>query len=401
MKPAIKVVIAVLITGAVGYWLCARSPQIKRNVALRDSIAYWAAGNLLIHHQNPYDHQTVLEIERAAGYQDQRPLVLRTPPWSLFMVAAVGLLSAFWAWVFWILLSLVSLFAGMRLCAKMYGGKTPPNLMAIVGYTLAPVPACLVSGQMGLILMSGVVLFLWLEPRSPFWAGAALILPFAKPHLLTAFWLVLVIWVLHRKNRQVALGFIAALVLTIGVAVAFDPLVFRQYREMLHAAAIGNEFIPAFSGVLRLLFFRRLFWVQFMPMAVGVIWCVFFYARNASCWDWRKHGPALAVVSVLVTPYEWLSDETVLLPAMLQALALVYAARDRLQIRSKIAIVAFALLNLLLLLILKSKVPFSTGIYFWSSLVWFLWYFQARKWYSQRSTPQERQETQLATQPPS
>src|SRR5215469_8626553 len=239
MKPVIKVVVAVLITGAVGYWLLARSPQIKRNVALRDSIAYWAAGNLLIHRQNPYAHLTVLEIERAAGYQDQRPLVLRTPPWSLFLVVEVGLLNAFWAWVFWILLSIVSLFAGMRLCAKMYGGRTPPNLMTIVGYTFAPIPACLVSGQMGLVLMLGVVLFLWLEPRSPFGAGAALILPFAKPHLLMAFWLVLVIWVIHRRNRQVALGFISTLALTIGVAVAFDLQIFRQYLEMLHAAAIG------------------------------------------------------------------------------------------------------------------------------------------------------------------
>lgn len=398
MKPAIKVGVAVLITGALGYWLSARSPQIKRNVALRDSIAYWAAGNLLIHHQNPYDHPTVFKTERAVGYQDQRPLVLRTPPWSLFMVVPVGLLNAFWAWVFWILLSLVSLFVGMRLCAKMYCARTPPNLIAVIGYTFPPVLACLVSGQMGLVLMLGVVLFLWLEPRSPFGAGAALIVPFAKPHLLMPFWVVLIIWALHRKNRQLALGFMAALALAIGVAVAFDPQVFRQYREMLHAAAIGNEFIPAFSGVLRLLFFRRLFWVQFMPMVAGIIWCVFFYARNASCWDWRKHGPALAVVSVLATPYEWLSDEAVLLPAMLQALALVYASRGRLQIRSKIAIVVFALLNLLLLLILKSKVPFSTGIYFWSSLVWFLWYFRARKWYSRQSTAQERQ---LVTQPPS
>jgi hypothetical protein len=89
---------------------------------------------------------------------------------------------------------------------------------------------------------------------------------------------------------------------------------------------------------------------------------------------------------VLTTPYEWLSDETVLLPAMLQAAAFAYAARASMKLRTRIALVVFALLDILLLLILKSKVPFSTGIYFWSSLVWFFWYFSARKWYSRASS---------------
>ena len=90
---------------------------------------------------------------------------------------------------------------------------------------------------------------------------------------------------------------------------------------MLRTASIGNEFIPALSGVLRLLFFRHMFWVQFIPLLAGLIWAVRFFARNALSWDWRQHGPALLVVSVLTTPYEWLSDETVLLPAILQAAA--------------------------------------------------------------------------------
>jgi hypothetical protein len=128
-----------------------------------------------------------------------------------------------------------------------------------------------------------------------------------------------------------------------------------------------------------------MFWMQFVPLLAGLIWAVRFFVRNALSWDWQQHGPALLVVSVLTTPYEWLSDETVLLPAILQAAALAYAARASMKIRTRIALVVFALLNILLLLILKSKVPFSTGIYFWSSLVWFFWYFCARKWYSRAS----------------
>jgi len=123
------------------------------------------------------------------------------------------------------------------------------------------------------------------------------------------------------------------------------------------------------------LFFRQWFWVQFVPMAIGGIWAVIYILRNLSGWRWQVHGPALLIVSVLTTPYGWLSDEAVLLPAVLQAAALVYAIREHLSMRSKVAIAVFGSLNLLLLLILRFKIPFSTGIYFWSSLVWSSWYF--------------------------
>jgi uncharacterized membrane protein (DUF106 family) len=66
---------------------------------------------------------------------------------------------------------------------------------------------------------------------------------------------------------------------------------------------------------------------------------------------------------------------------MLQAVVFVYAARDVLGAGTRLALFAFGLLDMLLLLILRSQVPFSTGIYFWSSLVWFGWYFYARRVY--------------------
>lgn len=386
MNRAFKVAVGLALTALVGYFLILRSPQIRQNVSLRDSIAYWSAGRLMIHHQNPYDRASVFRLETEQGYKDQRPLVLRTPPWSLFMVVPLGWLSPFWAWVAWIAISIGCLFAGIRLCARLYGSGTPPNLFTIVGYTFAPVPACLVSGQMGLVLMLGVLLFLSYEKEHPFLAGAALILPFAKPHLLALFWVILLIWVLVRKEKAFALGFLSALIVATAFAVAFDVHVFQHYRNMLNEAAIGNEFIPALSGVLRLLFFRRMFWVQFVPLAAGLLWAVRFFLKNRASWDWTEHGPSLLIVSVLVTPYEWLSDETVLLPAILQAAAFAYSARENLTVLSKIGLVAFALLDVLLLLILKSKVPFSTGIYFWSSLVWFFWYFRARSWALQSTT---------------
>jgi Glycosyltransferase family 87 len=379
-RRTLKVVVAACVTGALVYLLFAHAGLIRRNLAVRDSIAYWAAARPLIHHQDPYNHTAVLELERQQGYQQDRPLVLRTPPWSLFMVLPMAFLTPLWAWALWLAVLLFCLAIGLRLCRRLYGSEDlPQNAFTVVAYTFAPVLGCLVSGQMGLVLMLGVILFLWWEAERPFLAGAALILPFAKPHLLSLFWLALVLWIVLRRKTRVAFGFATAFAVATLLALVLDPQVFTHYREMLQQAAIGKEFIPALSGVVRLLFFRRFFWVQFIPMAIGTAWSLWYLQRNWSVWDWRQHGPALLVVAVLTTPYEWLSDETVLLPAILQALAFVYAVRNSLKASNKIVLIIFAMLNALLLLILRFKIPFSTGIYFWSSLVWFSWYFYARR----------------------
>lgn len=380
MERVLKIVVGATLTALLGYALMAHAAAIRMNLSERDSIAYWAAGRLLIHHENPYDPARVLELERQQGYGKDKPLVLRTPPWSLSLILPLGFLNPFGAWVLWTSISLGSLLIAMRLCWKIYGADSiSRNFFTLVGYTFAPVPACLVAGQMGLVLLLGVVLFLWWETDRPFLAGAALIFPFAKPHLLSLFWFALFFWIVVRKKREIAIGFAAALTAASSLALLFDPHIFQHYREMLNQASIGYEFIPALSGVLRLLFFRHAFWVQFIPMTLGLLWCAWFMVRNQHDWNWRQHGPALLVVSVLTTPYAWLTDEVVLLPAILQAAAFVYQARAHMKLSTRLALLTFALLDGLLLLILKSKIPFATGIYFWSSLVWFSWYQYARQ----------------------
>jgi len=354
--------------------------RIESKVPQRDSIAYWSAATLLIDHSDAYNNTAVLDLERQHHYENARPLVVRTPPWSLFMVLPLAFLSPFWAWVAWLGVLVFCLMVGLRVCRRMYErDDIPANALTIVAYLFAPVAACVVAGQMGLVLMLGVVLFLYLEKRHPFFAGAALILPLAKPHLLSLFWIAFVIWVAVHRKFKVAAGLLAAFAIANLIALAFDAHIFAHYHAMLVQQNISNEFIPALSGMLRLLFFRQYFWAQFLPMAIAGTWTVLYMRANWSTWNWREHGPALLVISVLVTPYGWITDEAILLPAILQAVVFVYRSRNVLRLGSKMALFSFALLDMLLLLILRAQVPFATGIYFWSSLVWFGWYFYARR----------------------
>ncbi|HET8965878.1 MAG TPA: glycosyltransferase 87 family protein [Candidatus Acidoferrum sp.] len=366
---------AVLITVVAVYLVIAHLDSIRRNVAQRDYISYWAAGQFLIHGGDPYDAQKVLELEWQQGYAADRPVVVRNPPWSLFLFLPLGLVSAFWGWVLWTAALVAALVASVRLTWKTFG-KTQESrsLCVVIGYTFAPVLGCLLAAQIGLLLLLGIVLFLVWEEKRPFLAGAALLLPFAKPHLLVLFWLAFVIWVLLRKRFAVARGFAVSVVAATGMALIFDRASFQHYFHFLHTATIEGEFIPTLSGVLRLLLFRPYFRMQFVPMALGLIWCVWYCVKHRTNWNWRSHGLTVMVVSILTTPYGWLTDEVVLMPAMVFAALAILGGQKRLRISTRIALAIFALLNWALLMLLALHIPLQLGIYFWSSLLWFAWY---------------------------
>lgn len=372
----LKIIANLALVGLLIWFLVSHQRTISAKVGSRDSVEYWSAGKLLVHHGNPYSVPDVLALERSAGYRSDRPLMFRCPPWALWMTLPVAFLSAYWAWVTWLAILLVCLVSSMRIAWRMYGnGGEPPSVFLIAGYLFAPVPACLVAGQLGLILLIGIMLFFLLEEDRPFLAGAALLIPLAKPHMFSFLWPILALWVVMRRKCSLMTGFVTAFVVGTLIAFAFDPSIILHYREMLHQQAIQHEFIPGLSGMLRMIFFRRFFWVQFIPLGIGLVWSVRYYWGNRESWSWRQRGPAILVAAVLTTPYSWITDEAVLLPAIL--LGVLWLHRAKLAPRYQLVVIVFVLLNLLLLLILKAQVPFNTGIYFWSSLVWFAWYWYA------------------------
>ena len=375
-----KVIVGILLCAALLLLVVMHQQQIRSSVADRDSIAYWAAGNLLLSGRNPCDADEVLRLQRAHGYQGQKALVLRTPPWSLWMILPLGLFDSFGAWLLWLAALLAAFLISMRISWRMYGdGARPPTAFLLAGYLFAPIAACLVAGQLGIMLLLGVMLFLLFEESHPFLAGTALLLLFAKPHLVSLFWPIVIVWVVRRKKWWLAAGFLAAFALTTGTAWLLNPGIVAEYGEMVRTAGIEYEFIPALSGVVRLIFFRAHFWVQFLPMGVGFAWSAWYYTKHRHAWKWREQGPALLVVSALVAPYAWMTDEAILLPAILQSVMWIYSKRESLRLRSRLAVTIFCGFNALLLLLLRAKIPFATGIYFWSSLLWAGWYWYAHR----------------------
>ena len=153
-----------------------------KNAAQRDYIEYWAAGKQLIRGADPYDPVAILHIERAVGLEGYQPKVNFSPPVTLFVALPLGLVSAKIGLVLWLLFILACLSISIWILWILHG--RPDSRLHLLGYMFAPVPACLMAGQLGIFFLLGLVLFLLLHRSRPFLAGVALLPCAVKPHLL-------------------------------------------------------------------------------------------------------------------------------------------------------------------------------------------------------------------------
>jgi hypothetical protein len=155
----LKIVAGLALLGLLGWFLASRQEQMRQSVTDRDSIAYWAAATLLVHHQDPYSSSAVLDLERTQWYDKEKPLVLRTPPWSLWMVLLLGLLDSYRAWIVWVAVLLASLVRGF----VGVSGKAEPDAQVKTGY-----PCIRVPGYPAVVILKAKIPF---SARIYFWSS--------------------------------------------------------------------------------------------------------------------------------------------------------------------------------------------------------------------------------------
>ena len=336
----------------------------SNSAADRDFLAYWAAGQQLAHHANPYDSVEVLRIEHAAGYRGDHPLVMRNPPTALFLAFPLGFVSARTGAILWSLVLIAVLMGSVRLLWIMQG--RPADRLHLISYVFPPAMACLLAGQVGILLLFGAVLFLYLLPSRPYLAGSGLLLCLMKPHLFLPLGAALLGWMVMRRAHKVAIGFAIALGAALAVAFMLDPRVWGDYWQLGRTAGIENEFVPVLSTVVRIALDRHAAWLQFIPALFGCLWALHYFWVRRERWSWSEHGPLLILVSMMVAPYAWFTDETVLLPAILFGL---YRASD-----AGRSLLPFGCIAGVALMEVIAGVPLNSGFYLWTAPAWLLWY---------------------------
>jgi hypothetical protein len=339
----------------------------EQNAASRDFIGYWAAGQQIAHGASPYDAGEVLRMEKAVGLGNLQIKITPSPPVGLALVIPLGFLSAKSGLVFWTVAQLGCLSIALWIVWLLEG--KPSSRIHLFGYLFAPALACLMAGQLGIFCLLGVSVFLLWHERRQFYAGAALLPLTLKPHLFLAAGLVLLLWMVWQRSPRILAGLLAAMAASSAFVLLFDPGVWTQYIAMMHSNLMQDRFAPTLSAYFRWDISPATVWLEYLPAATACVWALWYFWTRRDRWNWIDHGLLVLLVSVMCAPYAWLTDEAVLLPAVLVGVYRAIEAR-----RSLLPIAIFAAVALIEL---YANVRITSWYYTWTTPAWLGWYLYA------------------------
>lgn len=347
-------------------FLCV-APLTGKIAGARDFVVYWATGQQLAHHANPYETEEIGRLERGAGLDPGYGILyMRNPPWSLPIVLPLGFIGVRFGALLWSLTLLGCLLLSVRLFGDLHG--RPRSLLNWLGYSFAPALMCVIVGQTSLFALLGLVLFLRLLAQRPFLAGMALWLCTLKPHLFLAFGLVLVVWIVMEKAYRVALGLALAMAASIGLTWLIAPSAWTEYEQMIRISGIEKEFIPCISVALRMWVNPQSTLLQYLPAIAGCVWALIWYWRKRDRWDWKSDGGQLMLVSVVSAPYCWLFDQELVIPALLYGAYIT---------RSRLLLAALALGSVAVEASLMMGVKLPSPLFVWVAPAWLCWFLLA------------------------
>jgi hypothetical protein len=362
---ASTVILCTLAFGAFVIGLCVLLIT-GNNPGGRDVVSFWVAGRQIVHHANPYDSAAIRGIELSAGFKDNaQTLIMRNPPSALCLVIPLGLFGLRAGTLLWSSLLIACLIVSVHRLWAMHG--RPRNKLHYLAYSFAPALTCILGGQTALFALLGLVLFLRFHGTRPAVAGLALWLCALKPHLFLPFAAALLLWVVVTRSYRLLFAALLALAASSLIAWRLDPAVWTQYREMMSTSGIENEFIPCLGIALRFAIDRNTMWLQYLPALVGCVWAIAFYWRLRKTWDWMRDGAPLMLVSIFVSPYGWLTDQTLVIPALLVG---IYRATSREQLG------ILALASAAIEIAQMAGLGMHSAFYLWTTPFWLAWYLQ-------------------------
>jgi hypothetical protein len=335
-----------------------------RPLPLYDFVSFWAAGRLNQQGLDPYDTDRLAALEREAEPRAGQVLVMWPAPWALTLLGPVSRLGPQVAYRVWALLLLaVLLFAADRAWLLAGGARERRGVALLVVFLFLPSYMVLVTGQLGPLLLLGLVGFLHFHRRGcDGAAGACLVLTAIKPQLTLLFWLALLLWAVDRRAWRLVVGGVVGAALLLACPLWDNPHLLQHYWHSLTGRTPTHSHPSPLLGTgLRALFGWQHFWLQFVPLVPGLVWLAWYWRRHRRDWDWGRQLGPLLFASFLVAPYgAWPFDLVVLLLPLLQATAGATEAGRR---PAALAAAGFAAVNLLALAQLLGEAQYF----------WFLW----------------------------
>lgn len=338
-------------------------------VTQRDYIEYWAAGQQLVRHADPYDFDAIFALEKQNGMTTNEPRVCFSPPVALEFVLPLGWVKAKTGLIVWLMAELGSILVSIWLIWSLCG--RPDTRLHLLGLAFAPVVACQMAGQIGAFFLLCLALFLALHRTRPMIAGVVL-MPFAlKPHLFVPFAIALLIWCAARRSFSILLGAFLALAISCAASLAVDPHAWAQYSHMTATYPLMDWFVPTVGMGLRYLIDRPARWIGFLPEMAACAWAAWYAWKHREHWDWMGNGQLVMVVSLLCAPYSWISDQCLLLPAVL--ITILESTKT-----SRVLFL-FLVLDGIMLAQTLTLASMTSWWFVWTAPAWLAWYLYATR----------------------
>lgn len=328
-------------------------------------VEYWAAARLFLSGENPYSPEALLRLQQSVGWSQAMPLLMWNPPWTLTFIWPIALVGHETGQFLWFLLHTLIVLLGAQGLWRIYGGDAGKSRRAWLALlTFAPAYIVLFVGQIGPVILLGLIGFLFAIKNSRFSLTAAILLVSLKPHLLYLVWLALVLWIVKERRWRLALGLALGAVSIVALPLILDPAIYFQYVQLFSNVGVVRpmEWVtPSLANLLSEVFQIRSPWFRWLPMCAGALWCLWYWRRHSDGWDWADRLPLIVLVSVATTSFVWTFDLIVLLPALIQGA--VWLTTHAMSGRRKAILAGYLALNALLL----------AGKFFVLNDFWYFW----------------------------
>jgi hypothetical protein len=297
-----------------------------------DFFHFWAAGNLNLQEKDPFDPQIIDQLRIQQGSAPVKTLspVTLNPPWAISLLMPFGLLRYPISRFVWLIFSIVLILLSAQMLWRIYSGNSKQRWLPILMvFVFAPTISVLEKGQITPLVLVGITGFLYFSSyrRNDWLAGIFLALASIKPQMIVLFWIVLLFWIIQQRRWLILISTAITVLSLVLLAMIFNPHIIQQYIGMLQTYHVSDWAVPTIGSYLRFFWFGiQRFWLQFLPVVIGVVWLIYYWYRHHKDWNWLNELPIILLISMVVSPYSWTYDLVILIPAMV--LATIWIATD-------------------------------------------------------------------------
>lgn len=362
-------IIYALVIPLAGIILLLGLRQLPPGMGGGDFRAYWSTSQLLVQDEECSDDAALLEIQnRETGWPRDYPMRIWNPPWVAAWFLPLALLSFRQATQAWLVINIGLVLTCIFVARQLFDSQSKdmrPLLLLALGVVLFPSTiVAIFMGQVNILVLAGLILFLWLYQRqNDIAAGAVLSLTLIKPHLIFLALLLILLVVLKDRRWKVVLGFAMATLLSIGIVLLRRP---AFILECLASTGDGNLLAwqsPTLTSFLSISL--DLWWLRFGGLLLVPV-VIFLWYRTKDNLPFLIMLDLAIIASIITTPFGWSYDYVLLLLPLMHVWIWLFSG----ELRRLETFLIFAITLVMYLIYYYQRVLTPNEMYFfWIPLV--------------------------------